>query len=189
MSSMTHPPNIHDEYFSWLYDKVSGIPEYVNLSSYIHNRWEFYWSVPYDENRQADGYDQRESFLRGRSSAFSIKERRDLLNEPVSVFEVLVALCERMDFNLYDLIQDHLSGIWYRELLDNIGLSHLNDGSFHNVQIVEREVDDVMRILLDRTYDSDGTGSLFPLDNAEKDMRDIELWYQMMAYLNEKHPI
>ena len=47
-------------------------------------------------------------------------------------------------------------------------------------------VTQVFNKLLDRTYDWDGVGSLFPVRDSVNDMREIEIWYQMMAYLNER---
>jgi hypothetical protein len=38
-----------------------------------------------------------------------------------------------------------------------------------------------------REYDSDGgNGGLFPLNEPNEDQRDVEVWYQMMAYLQER---
>jgi len=185
-------PNIHDEYFSWLYHQVSGRRSYVDLCSYLHNNWEFYWSVPYDENRQADGYDQRDTFVQFvGSQVFLRREIQDLMNAPVSVFEVLVAIVNRMDFNLDDLVSGPRRDKWFAELLENLDLADLTDDVFIDQDRYDHQkrIDHIMRILLDRTYDEDGTGSLFPLKHADKDMRTVELWYQMMAYLNERHPI
>lgn len=178
---------IHDEYFSWLFRKVDSGRGYAKLSSYLHNRWEFYWSVDYDENRQADGYDQRDYFLSdvGREQ-FTSRDIRALLNEPVSVFEVIVALCDRIEFQLGDSVSDDRMHIWYDELISNLELDKFTDDSFSDEGYKRREIDDIIQVLLDRTYDDDGTGSLFPLQPSHvtlQSVTEVELWYQMMNYL------
>jgi len=185
--------DITDRYFDFLYSRVAGEPSYVRLSSYLHNRWEFRWSVDYDENRQADGYDQRESFLFTSTVAFTRKQVDQLLNYlPVSVFEVLVAICDRMDFNLDDLVSGSRMDRWYRELLTNLSLDAFDDDHF-DLDAAGRDrrvVDDIIQVWLDRTYGSDGDGSLFPLVNYNPvDRREVEIWYQMMDYLQENYPV
>ena len=179
--------SLADIYFLWLYDRIAGERPYVKLASYLHNRWEFRWHVQYDENRQADGYDQRGLFLYEHPERFTRKQINSLMNEPVSVFEVLVALVERMDFQLDDLISGPRRHLWFSELLANLELDVFDDEGFGDHPANHREIDDIIQVLLDRTYDSDGTGSLFPLSNPKQDMREVELWYQMMAYLHENY--
>lgn len=43
-----------------------------------------------------------------------------------------------------------------------------------------------LNVINKRLYNEDGTGGgLFPLRHATQDQREVELWYQMMAYLTE----
>lgn len=188
-------PNIHDEYFLWLLTKINPMTNslsrrsYSKLCSYLHNRWEFYWSVDYDENRQADGFDQRQLYLDYIGPGiFTSKQIRELMDNPVSVFEVLVAISERIDFNLDDLVSGPRTWKWFVEMIDNLSLADLTDEHWDEVDDPKR-VDYIIQILLDRSYDEDGTGGLFPLRDPKEDQTRVELWYQMNAYLHEKHPI
>ena len=38
---------------------------------------------------------------------------------------------------------------------------------------------------LQRKFKKNGEGSLFTIRDPSKDMRNIDIWYQMCAYLNE----
>jgi hypothetical protein len=39
---------------------------------------------------------------------------------------------------------------------------------------------------VNREYDPDGRGGLFPLDGTHANQREVELWYQMQAYIIER---
>ncbi len=47
------------------------------------------------------------------------------------------------------------------------------------------EIDDILERLIWRQYQEDGQGGFFPLAWPEQDQREVELWYQMNAYLAE----
>ena len=189
---MAKKASIHDLYFLWLVElaQVPGGRTYVELCAYLHNRWEFRWSVDYDENRQADGFDLRELYVHHHPRTRR-NDIRLLMEEPVSMLEVLIGIAKRLDFQLYDP-EISSSGINYRfdELIINLELNDLDDSTDWSSGRPGRKVDDVMEVLLDRTYDADGNGSLFPLsENSHKvDMREVEIWYQMMEYMAEKYP-
>jgi hypothetical protein len=51
-----------------------------------------------------------------------------------------------------------------------------------------QRVNDILYALIWRTYDPDGSGGFFPLLHSKKDQRQIEIWYQMHAYVRELHP-
>jgi hypothetical protein len=36
-----------------------------------------------------------------------------------------------------------------------------------------------------RTYEPNGVGGFFPLENPNEDQREVELWYQMSAYVDD----
>lgn len=184
-------PDAKDLYFCWLYNKVAGKKLYTNLASYLHNRWEFRWTVDYDENRQGDGYQLREDWVELNKASLRPKERREILAEPVSVFEVLVALTLRLNFDMYDSRTGDQVPRWFNELIENLGLSHLDDDNWPDGIVSHREVDSVMTVWLDRTYEPNGEGSCFPLSypRPDMDMRTVELWYQMMAYMDDHYPI
>lgn len=182
--------SLRDRYFDFLYSKIAGREKLKKVARYLFDRWEFYWTVPNDDNRQADGYDLRYEFLAYLDDAGTHYTRvamDHLLEEPVSVFEVIVALTNRIDFQLYDYMSEPRNSQWFLEVLSNLGISDFVDSNWD--EYAEQSVDRVMQVLLDRTYDENGNGSLFPLENPTQDMTRVEIWYQMMAYLLENYPI
>ena len=69
--------------------------------------------------------------------------------------------------------------------MDNLGLVPFDDESYVDLDgqtYVERIIDDFVK----REYDFNGVGGIFPLKHAEQDQRDVEIWYQMSAYLYER---
>ena len=46
-------------------------------------------------------------------------------------------------------------------------------------------VDSVLKRLVERRYERDGRGGLFTVSNSRRDMRSIDIWYQMCWYLDE----
>ena len=49
------------------------------------------------------------------------------------------------------------------------------------------EMDEILNIWLERRYDEDGKGNIFPLKDPIKDQKTVEIWYQMQSYLLEKN--
>jgi hypothetical protein len=88
-----------------------------------------------------------------------------------------------MNETLYDWdLGDQTSG-WFWKLLFNTGLAALDDTYSDDTyeRILYR-----FNIINKRLYNEDGTGGgLFPLAHPRQDQREIEVWYQMMAYLQE----
>lgn len=179
--------DVERSYFEWLYEKIAGRESYRKLCQHLHRKV-FYWTIPNDDNRQEEGYDLRHQFMENYENEFAITIPADhpFLNEPVSVFEVLIALSDRMDYQLYNPNLPPRNTLWFQEMISNLGISDLVDNRWSDV--AAGDVDRVVETLLDRTYDENGNGSLFPLDNPRDDLTQVELWYQLMAYLMEKYP-
>lgn len=135
---------------------------------------EFRGGVPNDKNRAADGIRLRQAYSDTCSD-----------NSPCTVLELLVALSIRMDYNLCEVGGPERPGKWFLEMIDNLELEKYpgweleEDNVFKNQFIIDR--------FLDRTYSRSGHGGLFPLNQARRDQRRIEIWYQMMAYLDENY--
>lgn len=172
---------LDERYFNWLYNQVcsprwkSPSRSYRKLFHILYTK-EFVWLVPNDDNRVEDGKDLRYEFLEVEEID---RSRRDShwLSLGCSFLEFLVALSRRLEFE-----SEQGSDIWFWELLENVGLNHLTD----RVDISQDEVEEVLDRVIWRTYDYDGVGGLFPLDNPEKDQREVEIWYQLSAYILER---
>jgi hypothetical protein len=183
---------IEGEYFLWLYDHIkSKKHDYLKLCEILFHT-EFKWYVHNDDNRCQDGTNLRDVFFEEKHLDESHLEVRSLLKKRCSVFEVLVALALRMNELMYDLDnQRDQTPKWFHEMLTNLGLNIYVDGfNFGRRfdEMTELRIDDILTTLMDRTYDSYGRGGLFPLKRAPRNHQaDVEIWYQMMAYMDENY--
>ena len=173
------------EYFEWMYDIVC--PERFNrrisfrkLLKYLHDR-PFVVLIDNDYNRVMYGIDFRYKF--GYESGYS----RELITQnldinPCSVLELIIALA-------FD-IEEHLmtdedrygnrTGQWFWNMINNMGLGRMTDDKF-DIDYVEAIVDR----FLNREYERNGKGGLFMISDPSRDMRNVEIWYQAMWYLND----
>ena len=178
--------DVKAEYFRWLCDLVDIEQEDRSYSILARDlfRKEFVALVKHDENRASDGLELREEYLREINYPKYVE-----IEGECSVLEMLIALARRIDFETsdpYDLNNTvDRTSYWFWEMIDNLGLIEFSDdcyveydGSFMVDAIVDR--------WLDREYSWDGNGGIFPLKYTNEDQRDVEIWYQMNMYLNEK---
>lgn len=182
---------LKEQYFSWLYDKVKQDRTYVKLCKELH-RIRFRWTVRNDDNRAADGRNLRDVFIDEMSLDESSLEVTYFLKGEATVFEVMVALSLRMNDLMYELNdRENHAGKWFGELLLNLRLTEHTDNSEPGRRLdemTEQKIWKVCEILMDRTYEYDGSGSLFPMKRRPpKDMRKVEIWYQLMLWLNENY--
>lgn len=139
----------------------------------LMHKKEFVWIVPNDDNRAEDGRDLRREFI----DQTNVKiENQDWLRLGCSMFELLLGLSRRLAFE-----GDGEPSGWFWHLMDNLGLRIYSD---QRALSLER-VDEILERVIWRTYETDGTGGLFPLRHPAKDQREVELWYQLSAYLLE----
>lgn len=170
----------HELYFDWLRKRVS-VTNNPNPKRRYHLLLEqlinipYRWSIPNDDNRASDGLDLRLSF----SSEEGVDHR--YISWDVSVLEVLIALCERMSFDT-----DEGVDVWFWTLMENLDLRRFNDEVYEDYIDTPSSVQERVDTFLDRAYLPNGMGGLFPLEDPEEDQREIEIWYQMSAYLLER---
>lgn len=134
----------------------------------------FTWTVLNDDNRYEDGRALRWEFVE------EVGERpvdRDWLALDCSILEMLIALSRKVSFESFGS-----PGDWFWKLVENLELKYADD--IYEVSIDE-EVEEVLDNLVNRTYERNGRGGLFPLRDHLDDQRDVEIWYQAAAYLEE----
>jgi hypothetical protein len=92
---------------------------------------------------------------------------------------MMVALAVRCEeWIMDDAAMGNRIGQWFWGMLNNLGLSSMNDSKF------DRDyVDDAIARLLNREYEPDGRGGLFTVRNCDRDMRTVEIWCQLSWYL------
>jgi hypothetical protein len=169
--------SLDDLYLSWLYSQVGDVKERNRSRTYwnlFHQMYEieFIWLVPNDDNRVEDGRGLRHEW----ATESRIFPDPTWLARGCSFLEMLVALSRRLAFEA----EGHAE-TWFWHLIKNLGLQNCTDRS----QYDHDEVDERINTVIWRTYDRNGRGGLFPLRYARKDQRNVEIWYQMSAYLLE----
>ena len=64
-------------------------------------------------------------------------------------------------------------------MITNLGLGSMYDSNYDKIYVrktVER--------FLNRDYEPNGKGGLFTIRNCNRDLRQVEIWYQLNWYLN-----
>jgi hypothetical protein len=166
-------------YFKWLYSQVGS----VRIKNTSRTHWkllrqlytkEFVWIIPNDDNRAEDGRDLRYEFIEKEELDYVDPNWLDL---GCSMLEMLIGLSRRLAFESEGKPSD-----WFWHLLKNLKLNDYTDDS----DLPYDKVDDTLNRIIWRTYSRTGNGGLFPLRKPNKDQRDVEIWYQLCAYLLER---
>lgn len=185
--------DVRNEYFEWLYhlvcrDRFSSQISFRKLLMHLHNTV-FRFSIMRDQNRSEDGVDLRYRFALSQGPfrvGIAMDERcdgsdiYDILDGPCTVLEMMIALANRCEETIMDDpdIGDR-TGQWFWGMIINMGLGSMSDDRYDR-----RYVEYVITRLLDREYEPDGTGGLFTVKDCDRDMRDVEIWYQLCWYLD-----
>lgn len=169
-----------NDYFNYLCDWVCGdryskAVSYNKLLMHLHSI-EFRYSIPRDRNRARDGEDLRYRF----ATTIGYDDIPPELDGPCSVLEMMVALAIRCEETIMDdPAVGNRTGQWFWGMVTNLGL-----GSMHDTRFDRDLVDERIDIFLDREYEPNGRGGLFTVRNTTEDLRELEIWYQLMRYLN-----
>lgn len=168
------------EYFDWMYGLVCDerMP-YQKLLKHLHTR-EFTYTIPMDDNRAIDGVDLRYRFAYERNyHQVIVAEYLD--DKPCSVLEMMVALVNRFEEQItYDQELGDRKKQWFMGMIRSLGLIDMTNAMFD-----EFYVDRVITRFLNRDYKPNGEGGLFTLHQYRRDLRLVEIWYQMCWYLDE----
>ena len=171
---------IINDYFEWLWNftKCRGHSQNRKIITLLHNI-EFRYSIPMDANREEDGIDLRYRFITEVGIPKNYQEVYAYLDGPCSVLEMMIALAIRCEESIMDDpdIGDRTSE-WFWLMMKNLGLDYMSDRKFDR-NIAEEKIS----IFLDRKYKRNGEGGLFVV-NGRRDLRKVEIWYQMCWYLD-----
>ena len=179
------PKIMENQYFDWLSDIVCGTRfakgiSYKKLLVRLHQT-EFRYSIPKDKNRAEDGIDLRYRFAITQERGCSPDFVMDILDGPCSVLEMMVALSIRCEENIMDDPQiGDRTGQWFWGMVTSLGLGSMTDSRFDR-----QYVDSTIIRFLNRDYEPNGHGGLFTIRNCDRDLRTVEIWYQLCWYLNE----
>jgi hypothetical protein len=146
-------------------------------------RKEFRWSVPNDDNRAFEGKNIRDRFL----EELDIDYDEDFMDEPCSMLELIIGLACRCEEIMYmQPVTNRDMHHWFWMLLENAELTAFDDDGWKKDKD-DFLVDCLLNKIIDRTYNKNGYGGLFPMKKSRKDQRKVELWYQMNVYLVENY--
>ena len=175
--------SVLDEYFEWLCDRVDcswepGSEYYIPLKVMFET--EFKVIVANDINRKQDGEALRKAF--SKEYGYRVEEIFKDEKEPCSVLEMLVALVERMSWEMMDEVRDNSYGRWFKEILSNLGITRRT--GFYKAE-------EIVNVANNREYEDDGIGGYFPLKSPQKACQKrgqkwTEIWYQMQNYFSER---
>ncbi len=137
----------------------------------------FEYVLDRDENREFDGAGLRDDYEREYSKIYD--------QEWVSVLEVLIALSIRVDNEYIGDPDDPHPEYFFMEMIGNLGLR-----DFRGNELNAKETESVIKIVeqwLYRTFCKDGHGSPFPVKEDHRDQRNVEIWDQMISYIDENY--
>ena len=173
--------SIVNAYFEWMFDIVCGEqrPKEIShrkLLMHLHDT-EFVPSHPRDENRAIDGIDLRYRFAYEHAG---IEDAESYLTGPCSVLEMMVALTIYIEESIMDdPTKGNRTRQWFWGMINSLGLSSMTDDRFDKARFEES-----MDTFMNRRYAPNGKGGLFTVKNCDKDLRTVEIWYQLCWYLN-----
>lgn len=166
------------EYLEWLLEYIDARDTYAysDVCRHLHTI-KYKYFVPNDDNRAADGIRLRDDFISAKYynlTTLNIGE--------CSVLEMIAALSDRFDRIAFGQVYS-LRHLVAKELLMNLDLHH------YDVNFIggREEVNNIINVFMDRKYEKNGKGGLFPLKTPKQDQRKVEIWYQMMYYIDEKN--
>jgi len=139
----------------------------------------FYFSIPMDENRMRDGIDLRYRFAY--ENGYDNHEVENALNvtSSCSMLEMMIALSIKGDERiLYDYETGGRADYIFMTMLESLEFNDMTNDRF-DPGYVNSKINGV----LNHEYDYNGYGGLFVVNNPRRDMREVDIWYQMNWYL------
>ena len=173
-----------EQYYDWLYKIVCGEWEPRNLS--FHRLLMFLYNHDYtpacemDISRVTDGLNLRYRFATEKNIPY-VKIDSEFQGQACSMLEMMVALAIRIEEHIMeDSSAGNRVGQWFWNMVVSLGLAAMDDQRFN-----EERANFIIDRFMARGYQPNGAGGLFTLSYPTEDMRRIDIWYQLMAYLNE----
>lgn len=173
--------NITDQYFNWICrlvtDRKHPKSRYRSLLEFLYDS-DFMYLLDNDVNRANDGMNLRYRFAYDNGyPSYVIDENFDRY---CNVLEMIAALAFRVEEQIMNdpEIGDRTPQ-WFWMMIKNLGLIDQTNDNFdelYSKRVIER--------FLNRDYSPDGEGGLIVLSNCRYDLRTVEIWDQMMWYLN-----
>lgn len=166
-------------YYDWLLYKVCEDDQkkiFSRLFTVLADT-EFYSDIERDSNLLEHCMSMREDY---KDEADFNGAEVDPEVGPVTLLEIMILLCVKAE----DIMQgfDEVNcERWFVDMLNNSGLIRYQNSRYNDVD-VRCIITDILR----RKYEWNGRGGLFyiPILSPKIDLRDVELWYQLMWYID-----
>jgi len=174
--------NAESDYVTWLIKRLNII-ENKNYGMLLRElyRHEFYAVVKYDEDRGADGLALRDTW------ADEVEYKGSISFGLPRVLETLIGISLRIEDQIFGgpwvNDWDYVRIFW--NLIKNLGL--LEYDGVMNISDY-KEVDAILNEFLSKTSHSDTFANIFVFSVTPKNLRKMNLWSQMHAYIAEKWP-
>ncbi len=179
---------VQNEYFEWLYNyccehKISNNISYRKLFMALHDiDFDFY--IRSDLNRAVDGRDLRYRFVNTNPHIIKLigrEEILEILDEPCSVLEMILALAIRCEETIMDDPRyGDRTNQWFWGMLKSLGVSYMSDEQFNRDKLNKIVYD-----FMEKRYSPDGKGGLFYVPGCKQDMTNLDIWSQMFLYLEK----
>lgn len=176
--------DLNEQYYNWIYRIVCGEWEPRNLS--FHSLLRYLFCRRYtpacemDVCRATDGVNLRYRFATENDIPYG-KVDATFQGMPCSMLEMMVALAIRIEEHIMeDRSMGNRVGQWFWNMIVSLGMAAMDDTRFN-----EERAEYIVVRFMNREYQPNGAGGLFTLTHPVDDMRTIDIWYQLMRYLNE----
>lgn len=187
----TKTNNLSELYLVWLINLINADnykgKSYIKLCSLL-NKVPFEPVIKLDENRLSDVQSLlRETYIQSQSDWYRLTndDIMELPIWPVSFLELIISLAMRIDLDFMREINGiDNTRIYFWVLVRNLGILEFDDehwGEDAIISVVNR-----LNIVQERKYDFNGNGGLFPLENAEMDQRNVQIWNQLCQFVNQR---
>lgn len=181
-------------YFQWLCALIhadSFEKSYYILCGELF-KYPFWVKVQRDANRNNDGLELRHEYIEEMIES-SVEPFEDLsikVAENCSMLELFIGIAKRMNDELMTEDSGDKTHEYFWEMMKNLGLDEFDDEKFgEETGACTVQVRDILGNFNERRYKRDGSGGIFPLRHPEKSQKNVEIWYQMQAYINENYKI
>lgn len=170
---------IEEAYYDWLTDMISGYKGHMSKLLRQLYMTPFRVTMLMDENRVGDGLTLRYRYA---IHANLSNAAREMLKDirPCSILEVMLGLALRFEEEyVVPPDGDILTGVssTFNYMIRSLCLIDFDDAHYQP-EIVQK----ILVRFMDRTNWPDGRGGLFYIPDAQEDMRQLELWDQLMRW-------
>ena len=172
----------YDQYFYHLYDICTrGKNPNISYKKLFFHLYKTAFKVKLDKdiNRVYDALEMRKNYFKNILSDLDIFDY--MINEfPCSVLEIIVALAMRCEDTIMSNTEyGDRTTQWIWQMIVSLGLGGQSDEHYD-----AKDVENKLYIFMNRKYDRNGRGGLFTVKKTLKDLRKIEIWCQMLWYLD-----